>query len=264
MDSKRFALKVLGVEALLIAALGALIFFYPRPAHVAQTPDPVRPPGTSAPTSIRKIDPQVAAEYEKGSKPIKELAATMPLRSDVDLILFVIDTSASMSDDRDELKNSTKAISGQYKGRAFEVVNFSDTAQIAGEPTRSQAELQRQIDSGTDLGGIENSYQALVVAANKAREKFKHPAIVLMTDAAPNDGQASSTSSTTINQAADALNAANAELHVWAAFDFAEYQTNGSAATTPLYKDLVSRTKAGGNVYLVKRGGIDPNWLLQN
>jgi von Willebrand factor type A domain len=260
MDSKSFTLKVLGLEALLIAALGTFGFFYARPAQVAQTPDPVPAPKKSAPPPLKEF----AEEYGKESKTIKELAGAMPLRADVDLILFVIDTSASMSDDRDELKNSIKAISEQYKGRAFEVINFSDTAQIAGEPTRRQAELQRQIDSGTDLGGIENSYQALVVAANKAREKVKHPAIVLMTDAAPNDGQAGSISRTTINQAADALNAANAELHVWAAFDFTEYQTNGSAATTPLYKDLVSRTKAGGNVYLVKRGGIDPNWLLQN
>jgi hypothetical protein len=260
MESKFFAHKVLGVEALLIAALGALTFFYTRSAQVAQNPDPVPPPKASAPPPIKKF----ASVYEKDSKSIKELAGTMALRPDADLILFVIDTSASMSDDRVELKNSTKAISEQYKGRAFAVINFSDTVQIAGEPTRGQTELQKQIDSGIDLGGIENSYQALVVAANKAREKFKHPAIVLMTDAAPNDGQAGSTSSTTIHQAAEALNAANAELHVWAAFDFVEYQANGSAATTPLYKDLVNRTKAGGNVYLVKRGGIDPNWLLQN
>jgi len=45
-------------------------------------------------------------------------------------------------------------------------------------------------------------------------------------------------------------------LHVWAAFDLQEYQSNGSAATTTLYPDLVNRTKAGGKVHFIKRNNL--------
>jgi Mg-chelatase subunit ChlD len=262
MESKYFAYKVLGVEALLVAALGTLAFFYARSMQEAQGRGTT--PTTTAPASAPQPLRAFATSYIKDSRSVKELTNAMQLRPEIDLIAFVIDTSASMNDDRDELKANARTLSEQFKGRAFEVVNFADTAQVAGEPTRNLTELQRQIDAGVDLGGIENGYQALVVAANKAHEKFKHPALVLMTDAAPNDGMPGSTSPMTIEQAANALNAANAELYVWAAFDLNEYMANGSAATSPLYPDLVSRTKAGGKVYFIKRNNFDPNWLVQH
>ncbi|HVG17628.1 MAG TPA: VWA domain-containing protein [Blastocatellia bacterium] len=260
MESKNLALKVLGAEALAISLLGTLVFFYARSVNDARA----RAAITQAAAQIPPPDVQsFTASYAQQAKSVKDLASAIEFRPEVDLIAFVVDTSNSMDDDRDELKDNVRRILDRYKGRSFQVVNFTGTFQVAGGPTRSAAELQNQIDSGQDLGGNENSFLALTAAADKAREKFKHPAIVLMTDAAPNDGRPGSTSNVTLDQAAGALNAADAELHVWAAFDRQEYDTGGAAATSPLYPDLVNKIRAGGKVYLVKRGNFDPRWLQQ-
>lgn len=266
MNSKKFALKVLGLEAVIVALLGTAAFFYVKSVDEARrsglTTQPQPPP--TSPGRNQTPDVQTfSASYAKDGKSVKDLAASLQLRPGVDLIAFVIDTSGSMNDDRQDLRDSIKTILDRYKGRAFTVVNFTGIAQVAGEPTRDLAEVQRYIDGGGDLGGGENSYLALTTAAAKAREKFKNPAIVLMTDAAPNDGTPGNNSQVTIDQAGDALNAANAELHVWAAFDFQEYSTGGSAATTNLYPELVGKVKAGGKVYFVKRDNFDPNKLMQ-
>jgi len=267
VNSKGFALKVLGLEAVIVALLGTATFFYVksvdqerRPSGLTSQPQtPITGPGKNQTPDVQTF----SASYAKDGKAIKDLAASLQLRPAVDLIVFVIDTSGSMDDDRQELRDSIKTIIGRYKGRAFTVVNFTGVAQVAGEPTRDLSEVQRYIDAGTDLSGAENSYLALTTAAAKAREKFKNPAVVLMTDAAPNDGTPGNTSQVTIDEAGDALNAANAELHVWAAFDFQEYISGGSAATTNLYPELVGRVKAGGKIYFVKRDGFDPNKLMQ-
>jgi Mg-chelatase subunit ChlD len=254
MESKGFALKIIGVEALTIAMLGTLAFFYTRSLNEASgksSANPLPQPATST----------FAVDYLKNSKTVRDLASAIRLRPDVDLIVFVIDTSASMQDDRKELRDSINKISDRYKGRAFTVVNFADTAEVAGEPTRNLVEVQKYIDSGLDLGSQENSFAALTASATKAREKFKTPAIILMTDAAPHDGLGSR-SQVTIDEAASALNTANAELHVWAAYDLSEDQSGGAAANSPLYPELVRKVRAGGNVYLIKRD-IDPNLLPQ-
>jgi Mg-chelatase subunit ChlD len=263
MNSKGFALKVLSLEAVIVALLGTAAFFYVKSVDQAQRSGLTSQP---PPQIGRNQVPDVqtfSASYAKDGKSVKDLAGRLQLRPGVDLIAFVIDTSGSMNDDRQDLRDSIKTILEHYKGRAFTVVNFTGIAQVAGEPTRDLAEVQRYIDAGTDLGGVENSYLALTTAAAKAREKFKTPAIVLMTDAAPNDGQPGNNSQVTLDQAGEALNAANAELHVWAAFDFQEYATGGSAATTNLYPELVGKVKAGGKVYFVKRDTFDPNKLMQ-
>ncbi|HEY3138505.1 MAG TPA: vWA domain-containing protein [Blastocatellia bacterium] len=266
MNSKGFALKVLGIEAVIVGLLGTGAFFYVKSVDDGRrsgfTSQPQRPsvnPGRNQTPDIQTF----SASYVKDGKGVKELAASIQLRPGVDLIVFVIDTSGSMQDDRQDLRDSINKITSRYKGLAFTVVNFTGVAQVASEPTHNLAEVQRCIDSGVDLQGDENSYLALTTAASKAREKFKTPAIVLMTDAAPNDGRPGSNSHVTIDDAADALNAANAELHVWAAFDFQEYITGGSAATTSLYPELVGKVKAGGKIYFVKRDNFDPNSLLQ-
>jgi Mg-chelatase subunit ChlD len=263
MNSKKLALKVLGIEAVIVALLGAAAFFYVKAVNesarrgLASQQNP--PPTGEASPDLQTF----SASYAKDGRSVEELAGSILLRPAVDSIAFVIDTSASMTDDRQDLRDSIKRIRDRYKGRAFIVVNFTGVAQVAGEPTRDLVELQKYIDGGFDLGGHENSYLALTTAASKAREKFKNPAIVLMTDAAPNDGKPGSNSQMTIDQAADALNAANAELHVWAAFDYQEFSSGGSAATTDLYPDLLSKVKAGGKLYLVKRDNFDPGKLMQ-
>jgi hypothetical protein len=251
MDTKNFALKVVGLESLAVALLGALAFAF---TNVSKPPPPISSPSPS--TEVQSF----AATYLKNSKPIKDLAAGIQFRPDVDLIVFVIDTSASMSDDRIDLRGSIDKISNRYKGRPFQVVNFTQFAQVAGDPTTSIAELQRQIDSGSDLGGGENSFLALATAATTAQKKFHNPAIVLMTDAAPNDVMVGS-GGATLDQAADQLNIANAELHVWAAFDDAEEQSGGAAATSNLYTVLADKVKGGGKIYLVNRRNFDPNQL---
>jgi Mg-chelatase subunit ChlD len=263
MESKNLAVKVLGIEALAVALLGTLIFFHVRSVTEMRSKASTAQATSQGPAGQTPDVHSFTANYAQQGKSVKDLAGMIEFRPEVDLITFVVDTSASMDDDRDELKDNVRRIIDRYKGRAFEVVNFTGKVEIAGEPTRDLAELQKQIDSGRDLGGDENSFLALTRAAEKAREKFKYPAIVLMTDAAPNDGQSGSGSNVTLGQAADALNSANAELHVWAGFDLQEYRTGGSAATSDLYPELVNNVKASGKVYLVKRGGFDPNWLLQ-
>jgi hypothetical protein len=252
MRKKSLALKVLAAEFLVIAGLGALAFLYIRSANEASRKimaAEVEPPRAD---DKGKQSPPIAADYGK-PKAIEELAKSIDLRPEVDLIVFVIDTSASMQDDRDDLRDSINKIVSRYKGRDFNVVNFANTAEITGEPTRNLAELKNRIDNARDLGGDENSYLALSVAADKAHEKFKNPAIVLMTDAAPNDGKSGSFSQVTMNQAAAAMNAANAELHVWAGFDQSEFQTGGSATTTSLYLELVGKVKAGGHIHEIKQ-----------
>jgi von Willebrand factor type A domain len=265
VNSMGLALKVLGLEAAIIALLGIGAFFYVKSMDSAQgsglTPK-IQPQSSPGPNQSPDIQ-TFSAGYLKDSRSVNDLAAALQLRPAVDLIAFVIDTSGSMNDDRQELRASIKTILDRYKGRAFLIVNFTGIANVAGEPTRDLAEVQRYIDSGIDLGDNENSLLALTVAAAKAREKFTTPAVVLMTDAAPNDGGPNNKSQVTMDQAVGALDAANAELHVWAAFDFQEYITGGSAATTNLYPELVDRVKAGGKVYFVKRNDFDPNKLMQ-
>jgi Mg-chelatase subunit ChlD len=201
------------------------------------------------------------AQYQRAGKSVSDLLGAMKLRNETDLITFVVDTSQSMNDDRQELKENIEKIMERYKGKNFELVDFTDTALVIGEPTKDAAVLRQNLEQSGDLGGPENSYNALMVAAAKARQKFKHPAIILMTDAAPNDGQMGSSSQVTMDKAADALNAANAELQVFAAFDYDEYNSGGSAATTDLYSQLLKKIKAGGETYLLKRDNFDPNSL---
>jgi hypothetical protein len=256
MESKNFTLKVIGLESLALAILGALAFFYVKSLSAAAPA--VQPKPTSTPSAEVQT---FTASYMKNGKSIKDLAGGIQFRADIDLIIFVIDTSVSMNDDRQDLHDSMNKISERYKGRPFQVVNFTQVAEIAGNPTSNLAELQKQIDSGRDLGGGENSFLALATAATNTQAKFKKPAIVLMTDAAPNDVNAGSGSNVTLEQAANALNSVNAELHVWAAFDLNEYQSGGAAATSNLYPQVVSRVKAGGKIYLVKRDNFDPNWF---
>jgi hypothetical protein len=256
MESKNFPLKVIGLESLGIVILGVLGFFYAKPVNQTQPVTQAQP----AP----KPGPEVqtfSASYVKDGKSIKDLSGVIQFRQDVDLIIFVIDTSASMNDDRQELRDSLSKINGRYKGKPFQVVNFTQVAEIAGNPTANLVELQKQIDYGRDLGGNENSFLALTTAAASGQTKYKKPAIVLMTDAAPNDLEAFSGSQTTLEQAANALNNANAEMHVWAAFDLNEYQSGGSAATSKLYPELLGRVKAGGKIYMVKRANFDPSLL---
>ena len=258
-------MKVLGLEAVIVALLGTAAVFYVKSVDKAKPNSLISQPlAQTGPARNQTPDVQTfSASYEKDGKSVRDLAASLQLRPGVDLIEFVIDTSGSMDDDRQDLSNSIKSILDRYKGRSFTVVNYTGVAQVAGEPTRDLSAVQRYIDAGADLGGAENSYLALTTAAAKAREKFKTPAIVLMTDAAPNDGSPGNNSQTTLDQAADALNAANAELHVWAAFDWQEYLSGGSAASTNLYPELAGKVKAGGKIYFVKRGNFDPNKFLQ-
>jgi Mg-chelatase subunit ChlD len=266
VNSKRFAAGVLGAEAMILAALAGLGYAYVRsvndrlPQEVRQSPTPR--PRRPAPGQREDLK-AFADDYKKDGKTIADLAASMNSRKDVDLLMFVIDTSGSMNDDRRELRNSIDKTLARYRGKLVQIINFGDTAQVTGEPTRDIAELQRRLDATQDLGGTENSLQALTFAAQQARPKFKKPLIVLMTDAAPHDGLANSTSSATTAQTADAINAANAELKVWAAFDNAEYWEGGAAATCDAYPDLVKSIKAGGEMLLVERKKLDPFSLFR-
>lgn len=263
MEPKNLALKALGAQTLLLSLLGTVVFFQVRSFNDAKNRIAADQLASQNSADQKPNAQRFTANYMQQGKSVKDLAGAIEFRPEVDLITFVVDTSASMDDDRDELKENIKKITDRYKGRAFEVVNFTGTAEIAGEATRNLAELQKQIDSGRNLGGEENSFLALVKAADKAREKFKRPAIVLMTDAAPNDGRPGSGSSVSLDQAANALNGANAELHVWAAFDLQEYSSGGTAATSDLYPELINKIKANGKVYFIKRNNFDPNQLLQ-
>ncbi|HXU38178.1 MAG TPA: vWA domain-containing protein [Blastocatellia bacterium] len=264
MNSKGFALRVLGVEALALALLGGLGYAYlksnekPEPPPAAGPTKPVPPPPAPGQATVSKI----VEDYGKSGKGVADLAATMTSRKNIDLVMFVIDTSASMTDDRKELRDSIDKILKRYKGKLVQIVDFGNTAQVTGEPTRDLAELQRRLDASQDLGGTENSFQALKFAAEQCRSKFKRPLVVLMTDAAPNDGFLFSGSNVTLQQAADALNAANAELHVWAAFDDGEYRSGGTASASMVYPELVKLIKAGGERAIVTRNGFDPASLF--
>ena len=262
MNNRSLALKVLAAEALLIASMGSLAFLYSRSVNEAPRNTnnvEVVPP---KPNDHQKEPPAIASDYAK-AKEIAELAKTIAFRPEVDLIVFVIDTSASMQDDRDDLRDSVNKIVSRYKGRAFNVVNFANSAESTGESTHNLTELKKRIDDAHDLGGEENSYLALSFAADKAREKFKSPAIVLITDAAPNDGKPGGFSQVTMDGAAAALNAANAELHVWAGFDMNEFLSGGSASTTTLYPELLTKVKKGGQIHLLKQANLNPN-VFQN
>lgn len=263
MNKRSLALKVLAAEALLVAGLGSLAFLYAR--SVDKPPKEIVVPPVVADTGEdKKAELKVTRDdYENNAKKIEELAKTIGFRQEVDLIVFVIDTSASMQDDRDDLRSSVNNILSRYKGRVFNVVNFANTAEITGEPTKNLAELKKRIDEARDLGGNENSYLALSTAADKAHEKFKNPAIVLITDAAPNDGNGGSFSQVTMDQTAAALNTANAELHVWAGFDITEFQSGGAASTTSLYPELLAKVKGGGKIQLLKQSNLDPS-IFQN
>lgn len=258
MKSDNFALKVLGLEFLAITACGISAFLFVRATNEAarkkanvQEPAPV----TQAPA----INVQTfAAQYQKEGKSVSDLISALQLRPQTDLIEFVVDTSQSMDDDRQELKENIKKIMARNRGKGFVLVDFADTALVRGEATRNAAELQQLLDDSRDLGGTENCYNALVIAAAKAHEKFKYPAIILMTDAAPNDGRLGSGSRVTIKETAEALNAADAELHVLVAFDYQEFLAGGAAATSDAYPELLKSIRAGGKVHLLKRV-LDPN-----
>ncbi|MGA9994561.1 MAG: vWA domain-containing protein [Pyrinomonadaceae bacterium] len=260
MNSGGFALKVLGVELLLIALCGVLVFLYASSVRERQR----RALAAQAEASVPRQNADAkafAAQYQRAGKSVSDLLSAVSLRKETDLIVFVVDTSQSMNDDRQELRENIKKIMTRYKGKSLELVDFTDTTLITGEPTQDAGELQHRLDQSRDLGGPENSYNALIIAAAKAGQKFKHPAIILMTDAAPNDDQPGSSSHATMDQAASALNAADAELQVFAAFDYQEYLAGGSAATTDLYPQLLKKVKAGGEIHLLKRDNFDPNSL---
>lgn len=250
MPSPSFPLKVLGTELFTIALGGVLIFFYVQAVNKKNRMQASQPPPAASSSTQSQA---LAAEYKRNGKSVTDLLSALSLRKETDLITFVVDTSQSMADDRQELKDNIKKIMGRYKGKSFELVDFTGRALVTGEPTRDAAELQNRLEQSRDLGGSENSYNALLVASDHARQQFKYPAIVLLTDAAPNDGTLGSSSSITLAQAADALNAANAELHIFAAFDAQEYMTGGAAATTDLYPQLLSKVRAGGEIHTLKR-----------
>lgn len=261
MNSSGFVFKVLGLELLAIAMGGAMIFFYARAVNERQQ-KAAAAASEAAAVPRQNVNAQTfVAQYQRAGKSVSDLLSAIKLRDGTDLITFVVDTSQSMDDDRQELRENIKKIMARYKGKSFELVDFTGTALITGEPTRDAAELQHRLEQSRDLGGNENSYNALMVAADKARQKFKHPAIILLTDAAPNDGLPGSNSQVTMDQAAAALNAADAELQVLAAFDYQEYISGGSAATTDLYPQLAKKIKAGGEVHLLRRDNFDPNAL---
>jgi len=143
----------------------------------------------------------------------------MQLRPDVDLISLSSTRRRAWTMTATSLKDNAKAIGQRFKAAISSRQLHRHGADCRrADPQSGPTYKSRLI--GNRPGGNRNSYWRLgSTAANKAREKFKRPAIVLMTDAVPNDGMPGSASNTTMNQAADALNAANAELHVWAAFD---------------------------------------------
>ena len=248
MNSNGPALKTIGAEFLAIVICGILVFFYAQSFN--QTP-----PATNQNVAAVRQNanaPELSA-YQKDSKSLTELLGALKLRPETDLIVFVIDTSSSMSDDQQELRGSIRKTVASQKGKSFEIVAFDETARIVAAPTRNPTDLENQLDRLADVSGSENSYNALVTAADSARPQFKNPAIILLTDAAPNDGRAGSSSTVTLDKAASSINAANAELHIFAAFDQAEEGSGGSAATSPFYPQLAKLIKAGGLVHFLKR-----------
>jgi len=258
MSSNSFALKVIGIEFLAILLSGALVLFYVKSVNERHQNATAANAQSFAPKPSANMQ-TFAASYKRDGKSVTELLSALKLRQEADLITFVIDTSQSMDDDRQELKENVKKLVAHYRGKSFELISFTDTAQVMGAPTRDPVELQRKLDQAHDLGGPENTYRALMTAADKAREQFKNPVIILMTDAAPNDGMPGSSSNITLDQAANAVNSANAEFYVFAAFDEQEEMSGGSAATSPFYPQLVGKIKAGGQVYYLKRDNFDPN-----
>ncbi|HWP44760.1 MAG TPA: vWA domain-containing protein [Blastocatellia bacterium] len=264
MNDRALAIRTLSIEVLVLALMGTLAVVYFR----SQEPKSSNVPGAAAGTQPEQAKPDriadiqtFAAEYPKKGRSISDLSGSLSLGPGVDLIVFIIDTSASMNDDRQELRDSIKKVLTRNKGKLFNVVNYADIPVSTGDPTRDVAELQARIESATDLGGSENSFLALSEAAAQTRQKYKKPVFILMTDAAPNDGRFLSNSRVTIDQAADAVNSANGELHIWAGFDQAEFASAGAAATSDLYPQLISKIKAGGNIYYVKHQGFDPSWV---
>ncbi|HMF57569.1 MAG TPA: vWA domain-containing protein [Pyrinomonadaceae bacterium] len=260
MSSTAFALKVLGTELLTIAVGCTLVFFYAKSFEEGRRKAQADA-GRSANTQTNAQT--FAAGYMRDGKSMTNLLSAIKLRGDTDLITFVIDTSQSMDDDRQELRENIRKMVARYKGKSFELVDFTDTAMVLGDPTREAAQLEQWLDSSHDLGGPENSYRALSIAAAKAHERFKNPALILITDAAPNDSTPGSSSHVTLDQAADAINAANAELYVLAAYDQQEAISAGTAATSPFYPQLVNKINAGGQVYMLKRNNFDPNSMGQ-
>lgn len=258
MSSNAFALKIIGIEFLAIVLCAVPIFFY------VKSVDERNQNATTANAPSSDPKPRVnmqtfAAGYKRDGKSVTDLLSALKVRAQADLISFVIDTSASMGNDQKELRDNIKRLVARYKGKSFQLVTYANTVQVMGAPTKDPVELQRELDQAHDLGDTENSYQALVAATDQARAQFKSPVIILVTDAAPNDGTPASTSAVTLNQAADAINAANAELYVFAAFDEAEETQAGSAATSPSYPQLTGKIKAGGQVFYLKRDDFDPN-----
>lgn len=258
MSSNAFALKVIGLEFLAIVISGILIFFYVKSADERNQKALVTT--DASPQPAHNMDVQTfSANYQRDGKSITDLLSALKLSRETDLITFVIDTSASMEDDRQELRDNIKKTVAHYKGKIFQLVAFNETAQVMGAPTRDPVQLQIQLDQLRDLGGNENSYNALVTAAETAHSQFKKPVIILMTDASPNDGRIGSSSQTTIGQAARAINTAGAELYIFAAFDQQEESAGGSAATSAFYPQLTKMISAGGQIYFLKRTNFDPN-----
>jgi len=244
MNSNGPAAKTIGAELLVIAVCAALVFWYARSFN---RPMPVPPP--SPPRPITKTPDIVVKE----GKPLTDLLGAIKLRPETDLIVFVIDTSSSMSDDTEQLKADIRKTVASQKGKKFEIVAFNETALMVAAPTRDAMDLENHLKGLADVGGSENSLRALVTAAVSAPPQFKYPAIILMTDAAPNDGKIGSSSRVTIDEAASALNTANAELHIFAAFDQAEATSGGSAVDCPAYEQLVTMTNHQGQIHILKR-----------
>jgi len=244
MNSNGPAAKTIGAQLLVIAVCAILVFLYARSYN---RPTAVLPP--PPPKATTKAPDIVVKE----GKPLTDLLGAIKLRPETDLIVFVIDTSSSMNDDTEQLKADIRKTVASQKGKKFEIVAFNETALIVATPTRDATDLENHLKGLVDVGGNENSYNALVTAAVSARPQFKYPAIILMTDAAPNDGKLLSSSKVTIDEAASALKAANAELHIFAAFDQAEATSGGSAVDCPAYERLVTMTDPQGQIHILKR-----------
>lgn len=314
MNSGNFKFKVIGLQALAVLLIGVMLFYFS-----ARQPSPAQP---SIPSNLPRqleanfvADNKVVAErerqvsekeYKTQSDTVSGLADKLHVDEQVDLLVFIIDASSSMQNDEEDLKKSIDTIINRYKGRMFQILFYNYEPYFKTNPTDNlddlyeQFDIKPRLDQGIyalvpNLYGWENSLYALEMVSKRTVGRYKHPALILMTDAAPNDfnflekykmfsfdarKELKSYSLTDlaffdqnltndrqgiINTVLSALKDANAELYIWAAYEKEEIGNGqaGAAANSAIYQELVDGV-GKGRFYIVNRGESDKSWIIAN
>lgn len=173
----------------------ALLIPPSHPARAEEEKDPgIQPWVDEAPPRPKGDAPKGKEEVETGhfDEVARDLSeAVRTLRGQV-LVVWILDKSNSMKDDRAALKTRVRrvydaAMSGEAKLR-MAVVGFGQDAKEYQPPTRDvEAVVARVPDIPPDETGVENCMEAILFAAQKYRELPGKKLFVLLTDERGND-----------------------------------------------------------------------------